>query len=274
MKYQHKTIPKFTEMNVNEDTAFSSETCIAVSDGAGGCGLFADKWSEYLIEKLPKDSAFLSFEDLDAWVEQIWPKFYTKYEKIALQDDGMFLSKFYKEGSCATIAAAWIESPSVCRWMAYGDSVVFHYNCRTDTLEHSFTHIADFSNSPHLVSCNSPLEKGWFRNGLFQTDEHSIVFVASDALSYYLLMMYEIAHLDKYSMEIEEACSRCDSNSQMINTAKGMNYDFYHNILLPLCEYSSEDTFTDYMKKLYEDGLLDIDDFSIAFFDFTIHTNN
>lgn len=35
-----------------------------------------------------------------------------------------------------------IDSSS-CKWMAYGDSVVFHYNVQTGILEHSFTKLAD-----------------------------------------------------------------------------------------------------------------------------------
>lgn len=29
-----------------------------------------------------------------------------------------------------------------CRWVAYGDSVVFHYNRRSGLLEHSFTRLS------------------------------------------------------------------------------------------------------------------------------------
>ena len=45
------------------------------------------------------------------------------------------MNKFYNEGSCATIVAAWEIDSSSCKWMAYGDSVVFHYNVQTGILE-------------------------------------------------------------------------------------------------------------------------------------------
>ena len=35
------SIAKFNDHVANEDAFYSSDTCIAVSDGAGGCGLFA-----------------------------------------------------------------------------------------------------------------------------------------------------------------------------------------------------------------------------------------
>ena len=49
------SIAKWNDHVANEDSFYSSDTCIAVSDGAGGCGLFADEWSHYLIEQLPKN---------------------------------------------------------------------------------------------------------------------------------------------------------------------------------------------------------------------------
>ena len=69
------------------------------------------------------------------------------------------LNKFYIEGSCATVAAAWQTNDDECRWIAYGDSVVSHYNRHTGLLQHSFTRLADFSNPPRLVSCKDPLEE-------------------------------------------------------------------------------------------------------------------
>ena len=47
------SISKFKENTINEDAVKATEKWIAVSDGAGGGGVFADRWSEYLVEHLP-----------------------------------------------------------------------------------------------------------------------------------------------------------------------------------------------------------------------------
>ena len=39
------SIAKFNDHVANEDAFYSSDTCIAISDGAGGCGLFAHEGS-------------------------------------------------------------------------------------------------------------------------------------------------------------------------------------------------------------------------------------
>ena len=127
------SIAKPNDCVANEDAFYSSENCIAVSDGAGGCGLYADEWSKYLIENLPKEKPITSFEELDEWVDGIWEAFYNAHEEMAREDDTL-LSKFYKEGSCATIVCAWMTEKDKCSWMAYGDSVVFHYSRKKGSL--------------------------------------------------------------------------------------------------------------------------------------------
>ena len=124
------SIPKLNDNIPNEDSFCKSDNLIAVSDGAGGCGLFAREWSKYLIRHIPKKRVITCFAEFDKWVDGIWEAFYNEYEAVAKAGDGIFLSKFYNEGSCATVAAAWRVSDSECRWVAYGDSVVFHYNRR------------------------------------------------------------------------------------------------------------------------------------------------
>ena len=77
------SIAKPNDHAPNEDAVFCSPQCIAVSDGAGGCGLYADKWSRYLIEQLPKDAPLCSFTELDEWLDGIWEAFYDEHEELA-----------------------------------------------------------------------------------------------------------------------------------------------------------------------------------------------
>mgnify|MGYP003412732626 CR=1 FL=1 len=100
------SIAKFEPNTINEDSAICRNNIVAVSDGAGGGGVFAEKWSMYLLENLP-DKPIVNAEELDTWIDEIWEQFYNEYEKKAAAIGGLFLSKFYDEGSFATLAAAW-----------------------------------------------------------------------------------------------------------------------------------------------------------------------
>ena len=259
------SIAKWNDHVANEDSFFSSDTCIAVSDGAGGCGLFADEWSQYLIEQLPKNKPVTSFTELDEWVDGIWETFYNDHEERAKEGDGILLNKYYNEGSCATIAAAWITEEKICKWMAYGDSVVFHYSKETGVLEHSFTKLSDFSNPPRLVSSKDPLEEEGFSSGDFYLDESSVVFAASDALSHYIVMMYELSKSKEYGAELAEEYLKASGNSQLLKTAEMLRLNFTNKVIVKLLQVSdSQLTFEEYLKKLYRQGVIDIDDFTIC----------
>ena len=86
------------EWNIpNEDAVIAKDNLIAVSDGAGGGGVFADKWSKYLVDHLP-DKPIKTFSAFDKWIDGIWEPFYNDCEKIAKKEGGMLLNKFYDEG--------------------------------------------------------------------------------------------------------------------------------------------------------------------------------
>ena len=130
------SISKFEEGVINEDAAKATKEWIAISDGAGGGGVFADRWSKYLVEHLP-DEPITDYPTFDSWVDGIWEPFYNGCEEIAKQEGGMLLNKFYDEGSFATLIAIWNNG----RWISYGDSVGFCYYKKTGILQHTFGRI-------------------------------------------------------------------------------------------------------------------------------------
>lgn len=150
--------------------------------------------------------------------------------------------------------------------MAYGDSVVFHYSFQTGVLEHSFTKLADFSNPPRLVSCKDPLEEDGFRNGEFVLDDSSVVFAASDALSHYILMMYELAHCKEFGEELAEEYLKQSGNSQLQKTAGTMKFDFEKDVLQSLLDAtSSSSRFELCLKEQNPKGVVDLDDFTLVY---------
>ena len=191
--------------------------------------------------------------------------FIMSMRKRQSEGDGILLNKFYNEGSCATIAAAWKINEKVAKWMAYGDSVVFHYSFQTGILEHSFTKLADFSNPPRLVSCKDPLEEEGFKHGEFVLDYSSVVFAASDALSHYILMMYELAHCKEFGEELAEEYLKQSGNSQLLKTAETLRFNFKNDVIDKLLQAADTQlVFEEYLKELYHQGVIDMDDFTIC----------
>lgn len=254
---------------INEDAAIARGNLIAIADGAGGGGLFAERWSAYLLNNLP-DIPIRNVEELDAWIGDIWEPYYNQCEEDAKHLGGMSLDKFYDEGSFATLVAAWMSSANECQWISFGDSVAFHYNRLTKQLEHSFTSLADFDNPPYLINCKDELLKEGFKNGTFHIDGGSIVFVTSDALAHYIMMMYEIANADKYKQELATAESNRSKNSNYIQMAKAIGrVNFEKDIINKLTNTINHPTnFRRHIQSLIRKGLIAYDDYSIACFPF------
>ena len=254
------SIAKIGEGIVNEDAAKATEKWIAVSDGAGGGGVFAEMWSKYLVDKLP-DEAITDYKTFDAWIDGIWELFYNVHEEIAKEEGGMFLNKFYDEGSFATLVAVWGDG----RWISYGDSVAFCYDKKSGKLQHTFGRIIDFNNPPYLINCKDPSDEKGFKSGRFDINEDCIVFAASDALAHYILMMYELAHKDKYAEELQEAIDAQTKNSNLIKTAMRLRkVDFAKDVIQKLenCKYPQQ--MKAHIERLRRLGFIALDDYSLA----------
>ena len=271
MKAKSVSIPKFGE-KISEDAALARNGLIAVSDGAGGGGVFADKWAQYLVAHLP-DEPIRSYEEFDSWLDSIWEQFYNEHEQLAKNQGGLLLNKFYDEGSFATLVAVWKVSETECRWISYGDSVAFCYERAKGELQHSFTKLADFNHPPYLINCKDPIDEKGFRSGSFVTSKTSVVFCASDALAHMILMSYEIGLQNmgshKFDSEIDEAINAQTKNSQYIRLAKNLISDYDSKIKYCVRLSKSNDTFQSGMNNhRLRLKLIANDDYSLAVMDY------
>ena len=117
-----------------------------------------------------------------------------------------------------------------------------------------------------LVSCKDPLMEEGFRCGAFHLDEDSVVFAASDALSHYVLMMYELANCGKFGEELAEESLRRSGNSALLRAAEAVRFNFQVDVLEPLMKAAEkESTFRAHVKALTDWGVLDVDDMTVVF---------
>jgi hypothetical protein len=254
------SIAKLGENLVNEDAAKATQEWIVVSDGAGGGGVFADRWSKYLVEHLP-DKPVTDYSIFDSWIDGIWESFYNECEEIAKREGGMLLNKFYDEGSFATLVAIWKDG----RWVSYGDSVGFCYNKNTDKLQHTFGRIVDFNNPPFLINCKDPSDEKGFKVGKFKVDKDCIVFACSDALAHYVLMMYEVTHQDSFREELLEAINSQTKDSNFIKTAMRLRKaDFDKDVIGKLLNCKNAGNFKRHLESLRKKGLIGHDDYSLV----------
>ena len=254
------SLAKFEEDIVNEDAAIATESVIAVSDGAGGGGVFAERWSQYLVNHLP-DNPIKDYKAFDKWIDGIWEPFYNDCEEEAKKIGGLFLNKFYDEGSFATLVAVWKNGA----WISYGDSVAFCYNRKTKNLQHSFTRLVDFNNPPYLINCKDPLDEKGFRTGKFIVDDDCMVFAASDTLAHYILMMYKVSHRDLNNEEIIGAIDAQTKNSYFLKSAiRKRKINFEKDVIQKLenCKYPKQLKL--HIESLKRWGFIGHDDYSLV----------
>ena len=265
-------VTKFEHDAVCEDAFCIDYRKVAVSDGAGGGGMFANDWSDYLVKNLPNEPIG-SLKQLNSWIDRIWEYFYAEKEKQAKVLGGLFEEKFYDEGSFATLAAGWLVGNKL-KWATYGDSVVMHYYRRKDgseVLEHSFNSIGDFSKPPYLLNWNDKAIEAGLKCGSYKRNMRSRFFIASDALAFYLLMLYALYREDVAEIEALEKTHSKGWNAFMVaqqqwSEAKPTNY--YKAVLKPLIEaVQSEERFKDYLSDLNKAGLLLHDDYTLVVMD-------
>ena len=254
------SLAKFGEGIINEDAAIAKENVIAVSDGAGGGGVFAERWSQYLVNHLP-EKPIKNYKEFDKWIDGIWEPFYNDCEEEAKKIGGLFLNKFYDEGSFATLVAVWKNGT----WISYGDSVAFCYDKKTGKLQHSFTRLVDFNNPPYLINCKDSIDEKGFRKGKFKIDNNCVVFAASDTFAHYILMMYEETHKDMFADELQEAVNAQTKNSNFIKTAMTLDcMDFEKDVIRKLQNCTTWPVLQNHIKGLKKKGLIGHDDYSLV----------
>lgn len=257
------TIPKLYQNTTNEDAAIKRKDLIAISDGAGGYGILADKWSEYLLEHLP-NNPIKNFNEFDNWLGAIWKEFYDRYEPLIKEKDAFIQNKFYEEGSCATLIAVWQNNKKV-NWIQYGDSAIFIYNKSKKKFRlKSPESISEFLQNPRLINWKDNPSEKYFKIGEDIIDKDDVLIIASDALSCYLLLSYIVSEKRKLKEDEKEILS--SHLEQYYNALSSLSISSYFNdVLLPLINAAkSKKAFHNYIKELFENKYIASDDYSFA----------
>lgn len=253
----------------NEDH-FLLENPIAVSDGAGGAGLFTGEWAEYLCNHLPVEP-ISTFELFSGWVNSIWEPFCNKYQSIA-EERGIG-AKFLSDGSWATLLAVWLPDfiNQKFRWLAYGDSALFIFDIEEKRMD--FCSVKDvnlFNESPYLINWKEDPSPVGFSNGEFILNNNQIVLLASDAMSQYILLKYLIGENSESAKSqlsmLEVSGSRLSVQLAKMKIASDAR-DFFSITLPELIEsLNSVECFQRLTDKLKQKGFLAFDDYTLMFF--------
>jgi hypothetical protein len=99
----------------------NSKKLIAISDGAGGVGIYCKQWAEFIVANAPE----IADINLASWFLSASKEFYLKYCDVDFGDVET-KEKFISGGSYATLLFLWIDyDKKLLNYVAVGDSSLF-----------------------------------------------------------------------------------------------------------------------------------------------------
>jgi hypothetical protein len=173
--------PEEVESRKNEDfckvEGRDGNIVFALSDGAGGSGLFSAEWSEALVEHFIEEFP----EDLNVLLDSFWEDF-VKFYKFEI-DDNFKRTKFQKEGSSATLVGGKIENGNL-EAISYGDSLLFHFDKEWNLKKMlPEMNLIDFQKNPELINWKHSLKEEFVKRYSAKVETGEKIVLVSDALS-------------------------------------------------------------------------------------------
>ncbi|MBF0355812.1 MAG: hypothetical protein HQL43_11305 [Alphaproteobacteria bacterium] len=249
----------------------------AVSDGAGGTGLFCGAWAETLVNRLP-GRPIVGINELNRWLDCFCLSFRSDYSQRA-KSQPVKHAKFVKEGSCATLAACWLSflrGRAVMRWLGYGDSqiMVFDRTGPRPVLTTSFpSTLSDLGRTPALLNWKDLPDKAKLSTGVATLPARATIAVASDGIGQYLLLRYLALHAPGASnSKMSEAFSRlAEGDSKLgdaIRAQRKQAQEPFARVLDALRQaLKSDQAFLAYVRARHKEGLLANDDATLLLID-------
>lgn len=237
----------------------------AVADGAGGQGMFAGDWAQYLLDKLPL-SPIKTTTEFGQWHEGIREQFYKEKLAIVKANFPDLEQKYEREGSLSTLLVMWyVEEEQKIYLLSCGDSAFF---VKTNESFSSTIPYADFMENPYLIGTTKDYPASAIDLQVKDADADATYLLCSDTLAQYILAAYLFTHPTPENTEqlqlVEDDYVRLSQYTIDLRKAGMAEKDFTDEVLKELiAALENEATFKAYLYQLNEQKLLNYDDYSL-----------
>jgi hypothetical protein len=251
------------------ERALPNGYAFALSDGAGGTGIFANRWAKRLVESVPKQPLH-TIEETTQWLLGFSEEYISEIEHKVISNE-ISRTKFDLEGSYASFAAVWTYSSETQSqywfdWLTVGDSACFIYDKQNKTLKIQpyLENPIQFTYSPNLINCfdtNIPSES--FCAGKKEPLNGKIVLLASDALAQFIYFQYLVRHNKTVLEEFQQKPSPL--KGIVSNTLVSYNTELSFEDLLYLLkgQLTDENNFKTFLYQLCDSHIIAHDDYSL-----------
>jgi hypothetical protein len=261
----------------NEDAVFVSDDKkrFALSDGAGGTGVEAHRWSQYLLEKLP-ETPIKSFTELSAWQDSIWQSYFDTIQTDLENNAPHALDKFFTEGSSATLISVWLEvkeKTKKAHIVSYGDSVICLFRAKAKEIKTNIQDLSVFLESPFLLNSNElPTEHGIYET--WDIKKGDVLLIASDTIGQFILSSYYILQEPEKHQKVFDVIKNspvrfADIFQKLEDYYRLKSEENWQTVFSMIYEsLISEMAFKTYTEALKGFGVMGLDDYSVAFVKF------
>lgn len=256
----------------NKDVLY---TMYAITDGAGGSGVFSKEWSRYLSEKIPKIPSEFAYSKSIEWFNIISKGFYE--DIIANQDlsDLILQRKVFKEGSYSTLTVCWIDKHSnEIFYSSTGDSCILYFEKENNTYYlkaiSSLNKQEEIDEAPSLLNWNIEITQQLPFDSLEIENEFRLI-LASDSLSKWILLNvaifdFSILNETHFNLSFLNSLNSEKYQARKSNMKLGSNFQNLNELFEYLKSISkNNDVFKHSMTSLYQNCEIEIDDYSLIY---------
>lgn len=243
-----------------------------ICDGAGGAGVFSGDWAKYLCFSIPEKPDVIKDNSRD-WFLKIAEQFHDNVIASKNLSDLVLSKKVYNDGSYSTFCVCWIDTlNNRIHYSGIGDTIMFTF-LKTEQLYElkalfPIEKNRHFNQNPELVNWIIPLEKELPVCEDYLDNKFNIV-IASDSLANWIILNIHLIDpsILKSAGVSQEYLNSLSEEAILIYKeaiARGTGVKSINGLLEFLGEMSSDKlNFEEAMKMLYENGEVEIDDYSI-----------
>lgn len=264
---------KFSESE-NEDAIAIQENddfqLIAISDGAGGVGIFCKEWANHLVINQPP----YPVPDLSAgkeWFLKLSKSFYESQIKLLNLNDPFVREKFHEEGSYATMLYCWFSvKEKQLFYSGIGDTILFYFQ----KINGQYCVKLIFPTDNLNTLTDHPQLLNWSKEMNYDLSSNSILFnngdkvlLCSDSFARWIIINLLI--IDSYNMSFllkETLTQNINKDYDELKIFCKMKYNFLGtNNLLAFIEdiIEAKDKFENATRDMITSGELEKDDYTI-----------
>lgn len=279
MKSDHISMFNFSnkiDEEENEDALRINENSnyhlFAMSDGAGGAGIYCKEWAKYIVNNQP-EFPILSNEEANKWFQKISKSFY-EFIKPTVNYDNIFIGeRFDSEGSYATLLYVWICKTEKKYFISgIGDTTLFHFIKKNEDytigLIEPINKQLSLNDNPELLNWQKALEYSLLSKSVDYKNGDTII-ICTDSLSrriiYQLLLINQFETEQCLNENINKTYRRdflehLKINQRIFKMNEFVNY--LRNLIA-----MSPDSFREELRKWVERNELEKDDYSFIIID-------